>query len=84
MLTTTVVAVKNVLRQMNAEGDTVLAEFDPADAKAVADAKAMFDALLKDRSMGAATRRADGQLQQVWVFDPSLTEVLFHPHQVGG
>ena len=67
---------------MDITGDTCH-EFDPADAHAVAEAFARFEALTSE-GFTAAVRTGSGTSELVRDFDPAAKETLFFPRLRGG
>ena len=67
---------------MDTTGDT-RHEFDPADAHAVAEAFARFEALTSE-GFTAAVRTGSGTSELIRDFDPAANETLFFPRLRGG
>jgi hypothetical protein len=67
---------------MDRTGDT-RHEFDPADARALAEAEERFR-MLTDAGFTAATRNGEGRAELLRTFDPSAEETLFFPRLQGG
>jgi hypothetical protein len=67
---------------MDQSGDT-RHEFDPADARAVAQAEARFKELT-GAGFTAAKRLGEGKSEVVRSFDPTAEETLFIPRLRGG
>jgi hypothetical protein len=66
---------------MDQTGDT-RHEFNPKDAKALAEAERRFDKLT-GVGFTAAVRTGPGEVSQIRSFDPTARETLFFPRLVG-
>jgi hypothetical protein len=58
-------------------------QFDPADARAVAEAEERFK-MLTGAGFTAAKRLAEGKSEVLKNFDPTAEETLFIPRLIGG
>jgi hypothetical protein len=67
---------------MDTSGDT-RHQFDPDDARAVAEAERRFAELI-EAGFIAAKRRGNGTSELIRHFDPSAQETVFIPRLVGG
>jgi hypothetical protein len=73
-----------VIRKLDSSGDSAVT-FDPADAKATAEAKALFDRLKDEGRVPFAVNRADGQPdKKLGSFKEVENETVFIPLITGG
>lgn len=76
--------MKKILRTLDSTGDTVV-EFDPADAVATAEAKALFDRLRAEGRAAFAVNRAGGAPDaKLTDFSQLENETVLIPRVVGG
>lgn len=72
------------IRRLDSSGDTVV-EFNEADAKAAAEAKALFEKLMGEGRVPFAVNRANGEPdKKLTSFDQVENDTVFIPRIQGG